>query len=135
MELKARTLLEQDYSMLEEWWKAWGWPPVSKDILPDNGTGGVMIEYENKPIVAGFIYWSNSGMCWFDWVVSDPNGNKRARPLAVKFLIQTVEQMVKDAGKKCIMSISRSNSLLKIHKKLGWVVDEKPSSEMIKRIN
>ena len=135
MKLKARTLLEQDYSMLEEWWKAWGWPPVNKDVLPDNGTGGVMIEYEDKPIVAGFIYWSNSGMCWFDWVISDPNGNKKARPLAVKFLIQTVEQMVKDAGKKCIMSISRSNSLLKIHKKLNWVVDEKPSYEMIKRIN
>ena len=135
MELKARTLLEQDYSMLEEWWKAWGWPPVSKDVLPDNGTGGVMIEYKDKPIVAGFIYWSNSGMCWFDWVISDPDCNKRARPLAVKFLIQTVEQMVKDAGKKCIMSISRSNSLLKIHKKLNWVVDEKPSYEMIKRIN
>ena len=135
MELKARTLLEQDYSMLEEWWKAWGWPPVSKDVLPDNGTGGVMIEYKDKPIVAGFIYWRNSGMCWFDWVISDPDGNKRARPLAVKFLIQTVEQMVKDAGKKCIMSISRSNSLLKIHKKLNWVVDEKPSYEMIKRIN
>ena len=135
MELKARTLLEQDYSMLEEWWKAWGWPPGSKDVLPDNGTGGVMIEYKDKPIVAGFIYWSNSGMCWFDWVISDPDGNKRARPLAVKFLIQTVEQMVKDAGKKCIMSISRSNSLLKIHKKLNWVVDEKPSYEMIKRIN
>ena len=112
MELKARTLLEQDYSMLEEWWKAWGWPPVSKDVLPDNGTGGVMIEYKDKPIVAGFIYWSNSGMCWFDWVVSDPDGNKRARPLAVKFLIQTVEQMVKNAGKKCIMSISRSYILL-----------------------
>ena len=135
MELKARTLLEQDYSMLEQWWKAWGWPPVSRDILPDNGTGGVMIEHENKPIVAGFIYWSNSGMCWFDWVISDPEGSKRARPLAVKLLIQTVEQMVKDAGKKCIMSISRSNSLLKIHKKLGWVVDDKPSHEMIKRIN
>jgi len=134
MELKARTLLEQDYSMLEQWWKAWGWPAVSKDILPDNGTGGVMVEYKDKPIVAGFIYWSNSGLCWFDWVVSDPEGNKRARPLAVKLLIETVEQMVKDAGKKCIMSISRSNSLLKIHKKLDWVVDETPSHEMIKRI-
>jgi hypothetical protein len=135
MELKARILLEQDYSMLEEWWKAWGWPPVSKDVLPDDGTGGVMIEYKNKPIVAGFIYWSNSGMCWFDWVISDPEGSKRARPLAIKFLIQTVEQMVKNAGKKCIMSISRSNSLLKIHKKLGWMVDETPSHEMIKIIS
>jgi hypothetical protein len=120
--------------MLEKWWLGWGWPVVSKEILPDNGTGGVMIEHEGKPIVAGFIYWSNSGMCWFDWVISDPKGNKRARPFAVKFLIETVEKMVKDAGKKCIMSISRSNSLLKIHKKLGWTIDKTPSHEMIKRI-
>jgi hypothetical protein len=134
MKLKARTLLEQDYNMLEKWWLGWGWPVVSKDILPDNGTGGVMIEHEGKPIVAGFIYWSNSGMCWFDWVISDPKGNKRARPFAVKFLIETVEKMVKDAGKKCIMSISRSNSLLKIHEKLGWTIDKTPSHEMIKRI-
>lgn len=134
MKLKARTLLEQDYNMLEKWWLGWGWPVVSKDILPDNGTGGVMIQHEGKPIVAGFIYWSNSGMCWFDWVISDPKGNKRARPFAVKFLIETVEKMVKDAGKKCIMSISRSNSLLKIHKKLGWTIDKTPSHEMIKRI-
>tara|TARA_R110001606_G_scaffold204375_1_gene352345 strand:+ start:38 stop:445 length:408 start_codon:yes stop_codon:yes gene_type:complete len=134
MKLKARTLLEQDYSMLEKWWLGWGWPVVSKEILPDNGTGGVMIEHEGKPIVAGFIYWSNSGMCWFDWVISDPKGNKRARPFAVKFLIETVEKMVKDAGKKCIMSISRSNSLLKIHKKLGWTIDKTSSHEMIKRI-
>tara|TARA_R110002072_G_scaffold253137_1_gene412029 strand:+ start:999 stop:1406 length:408 start_codon:yes stop_codon:yes gene_type:complete len=134
MKLKARTLLEQDYTMLEKWWLGWGWPVVNKEILPDNGTGGVMIEHEGKPIVAGFIYWSNSGMCWFDWVISDPKGNKRARPFAVKFLIETVEKMVKDAGKKCIMSISRSNSLLKIHKKLGWTIDKTPSHEMIKRI-
>ena len=135
MKLKTRTLLEEDYSMLEKWWAAWGWPAVSKDILPDNGTGGVMVEHDGKPIVAGFIYWSNSGLCWLDWIVSDPNGSKRTRPLAVKLLIETVEIMVKDAGKKCIMSISRSNSLLKIHKKLGWNVDENPSHEMIKIIN
>ncbi len=135
MDLKIRLLNEEDYSLLEKWWKAWGWPAVSKDILPDNGTGGIMVEHEGKPMAAGFIYWSNSGLCWFDWVVSDPKGNKRVRPFAVKFLIEAAEQMVKDVGKKCIMSISRSNSLLKIHKKLGWHVDEKPSYEMIKRIN
>ena len=117
MKLTVRTLTEDDYSLLESWWKGWGWPVVGKNILPDEGTGGIMVENENKPLAAGFIYWSNSGLCWFDWVISDPEGNKRIRPLAVKYLIQTAEQMVKDAGKSCIMSISRSTSLLKIHKK------------------
>ncbi len=135
MKLTVRTLTEDDYALLSSWWKGWGWPVVGKNILPDEGKGGIMVENENKPLAAGFIYWSNSGLCWFDWVISDPEGNKRIRPLAVKHLIQTAEQMVKDAGKSCIMSISRSSSLLKIHKKLGWHVDEKPSYEMIKKVN
>lgn len=134
MKLNSRMLTTDDWELLVSWWKDWGWPVLSKDILPDEGTGGIMIEHEGKPIAAGFIYWSNSGMCWLDWVISDYNGNKRARPLAVKMLIETVESMVKKAGKKCLMSISRSNSLLKIHKKLGWTVDATPSYEMIKRI-
>jgi hypothetical protein len=33
-----------------------------------------------------------------------------------------------------MMSISRSNSLLKIHKQMGWNVDKTPSHEMIKVI-
>jgi hypothetical protein len=128
MKLNSRGLTENDWKLLESWWKDWGWPVLNKDILPDNGTG------EGKPIAAGFLYWSNSGLCWLDWVISDHKGNKRARPLAVKLLIETAEELVKAAGKKCLMSISRSNSLLKIHKKLGWTIDETPSHEMIKRI-
>lgn len=135
MKFKVRTLTDNDWELLVSWWKGWGWPVVPKDILPDQGTGGIMVEHEDKPLAAGFIYWSNSGLCWFDWVIADHQGNRRARPFAVKFLIETAEKMVKDAGKSCIMSISRSNSLLKIHKKLGWNVDEKPSYEMIKKIN
>ena len=115
MKLNSRSLTESDWSLLESWWKDWGWPVLSKDILPDNGTGGIMIEHDKKPI-------------------SDHKGNKRARPLAVKLLIETAEAMVKAAGKKCLMSISRSNSLLKIHEKLGWTIDKTPSHEMIKRI-
>jgi hypothetical protein len=134
MKLNIRKLQESDWSLLEGWWKDWGWPVLSKDILPDNGTGGIMIEHDEKPIAAGFIYWSNSGMCWLDWIISDNKGSKRARPLAVKLLIETAEDMVRAAGKKCLMSISRSNSLLKIHKKLGWTIDKTPSHEMIKRI-
>jgi hypothetical protein len=49
-------------------------------------------------------------------------------------LILTAEQMVKDAGSKYMMSISRSNSLLKIHEKIGWSIDKTPSHEMIKVI-
>jgi len=74
--MNTRTLTESDYEILTDWWKAWGWPIVVKDMLPDNGTGGIMIEHEGENVVAGFLYWSNSKMVWLDWIISNPKINR-----------------------------------------------------------
>ena len=132
--MNTRTLTESDYEILSDWWKAWGWPVMAKDMLPDNGTGGIMVENKGENIVAGFLYWSNSKLVWLDWIISNPDADKKIRKQAIEMLILTAEQMVKDAGSKYIMSISRSNSLLKIHEKLGWNIDKTPSHEITKVI-
>ena len=132
--MNTRTLTESDYEILTDWWKAWGWPVIVRDMLPDNGTGGIMIEHEGENVVAGFLYWSNSKMVWLDWIISNPKTNRDIRQEAIKKLILTAESMTKEAGSKFMMSISRSNSLLKIHKELGWTIDPDPSHEMIKAI-
>ena len=132
--MNTRTLTESDYEILTDWWKAWGWPVLAKDMLPDSGTGGIMIENEGENVVAGFLYWSNSKMVWLDWIISNPKTNRDIRQEAIKKLILTAESMTREAGSKFMMSISRSNSLLKIHKELGWTIDPDPSHEMIKAI-
>lgn len=132
--MNTRTLTGSDYEILSDWWKAWGWPVMAKDMLPDNGTGGIMVENKGENIVAGFLYWSNSKLVWLDWIISNPNADKKIRKQAIEMLILTAEQMVKEAGSKYMMSISRSNSLLKIHEKIGWSIDKTPSHEMIKVI-
>ena len=132
--MNTRTLTESDYEILTDWWKALGWPALAKDMLPDNGTGGIMVENKGENIVAGFLYWSNSKLVWLDWIISNPKVSRDIRQEAIKKLILTAEHMTKQAGSKYMMSISRSNSLLKIHKKLGWTIDKTPSHEMIKRI-
>ena len=60
--LVCRVLNENDWETLVSWWGAWpGWPePPMRDFLPDNGTGGLMIEKNGIPIVAGFLYQTNS---------------------------------------------------------------------------
>jgi len=132
--MNTRTLTESDYLILSDWWKAWGWPALAKDMLPDNGTGGIMVENKGENIVAGFLYWSNSKLVWLDWIISNPKTNRDIRQEAIKKLILTAESMTKEAGSKFMMSISRSNSLLKIHKELGWTIDKTPSHEMVKII-
>ena len=44
-ELFARRLVLKDYNTIVDWWKSWpDWEPLEIDLLPENGTGGIMIE-------------------------------------------------------------------------------------------
>ena len=52
MKFNIRKLTENDWDTLVSWWGDWpGWVNPPKDFLPDNGTGGLMVEKNNIPIV------------------------------------------------------------------------------------
>ncbi len=132
--MKIRKLTESDYETLEKWWKAWKWPPIEKDFLPENGTGGFVIEKEGVMIVAGFVYITNSKAVLLEWIVSNPDYKENDRDMAITVLITSVEKIVKDWGYNYIFTIGRNKSLISKHKKLGWQVDEKPSHEIVKKL-
>jgi len=135
MELKARQLKDSDWETLTAWWDSWpDWVSPSKDFLPDNGTGGLMIQKNNKPIVAGFLYFTNSKSVLLEWIISDPNYKETDRQEAIELLIKTAEKVCKDAGKKYMFSIGRNKNLIKLHEKIGWNVDKKASYEIVKKI-
>lgn len=135
MELKARQLKDSDWETLTAWWDSWpDWVSPSKDFLPDNGTGGLMIQKNNKPIVAGFLYFTNSKSVLLEWIISDPKYKDNDRREAVELLIKTAEKVCKDADKKYMFSIGRNKNLMEIHEKIGWNVDKTASYEIVKKI-
>ena len=134
MKLSVRTLTEKDYDLLVKWWSDWGWDPVPQDMLPENGKSGIMIEDNKKPIIAGFLFWSNSSMVWLDWIVSDKKYSKLTRAKALYVLINTTEEMVKKAGKKYMITVSDNKSLIATFNKKGWSVDKEPLHKIIKKI-
>ena len=104
--MNIRKLVESDYEILQKWWEAWpNWSTPAKEFLPDNGTGGFMVEKNDKPIVAGFVYITNSKAVLFEWVVSDPEYREDDRDMAIVCLISTVEKIVKDWGYKYMFTI------------------------------
>jgi len=122
--MKIRKLTKSDYKTLEEWWKAWDWPPIKKDFLPEDGESGLMVEAEDGTlIVAGFLYMTNSNAVLLEWIISNPKYKEDDR------------EVVKNAGKKYMFTIGRNKSLIKKHKELGWHVDDKPSYEIVKTLN
>ena len=134
MKLNVRTLTEKDYDLLVKWWNDWGWDPVPQDMLPENGKSGIMIEDDKKPIIAGFLFWSNSQMVWLDWIISDKKCSKLTRAKALYNLINMAEEMVKKAGKKYMITVSDNKSLITTFNKKGWCVDKDPLHKIIKKI-
>ena len=133
--MNSRLLKDEDWETLCKWWKAWPeWANPPKSFLPDNGKGGLMVEKDGKPIVAGFIYLTNSDACLLEWIVSYPEYREQDREEALELLITSAEQACKDLGKAHMFSIGRNKHLIETHKKLGWTVDKKPSYEIIKNI-
>ena len=133
-EFECRTIRESDWDTLVSWWKWWRWTVPAKDFLPENGTGGIIIEKDGIPIVAGFIYTTNSATTLLEWIVSNPDYKNKDRKLAIEMLITEAENLTKQSGYNYIFSVGRSKHLIATHKKLGWFVDDKPSHEITKKL-
>ena len=135
MELNIRMLKDSDWNTLVKWWDAWPeWQAPAKDFLPNNGKGGFIVEKQNEPIVAGFLYITNSKAALLEWIVSNPEYRQNDRQQAIELLINGAENVCKKQGIKYIFSIGRTKQLINTHKKLGYHVDDKPSHEIVKTI-
>tara|TARA_R110002167_G_scaffold78609_1_gene217305 strand:- start:546 stop:953 length:408 start_codon:yes stop_codon:yes gene_type:complete len=135
MKLNIRMLKDSDWDTLVKWWDAWPeWPTPPKDFLPDNGKGGFIVEKEGQPIVAGFLYTTNSKAALLEFIISDPEYREKDRGDAIELLINGAESVSRKQGIKYIFSIGRNRQLIETHKKLGYVIDEKPSHEITKII-
>ena len=133
--MNTRQLREDDWETLQKWWSTWpDWQSPPKEFLPDNGTGGIMVEKDNKPIIAGFMYLTNSKGVLLEYIVSDPEYREDDRDSAIELLLNTAEQFVKNIGCKFMFSVTQHDKLIKAHEKLGWKKDPKPSHELIKVI-
>ena len=134
-ELVCRNLRESDWDTLCEWWSAWPeWNAPGKDFLPKNGTGGLMIRKNGIPIIAGFIYETNSASILLEWIISNPDYRDEDRQQAVEMLIIEAERKTKELGYNYMFTIGRNKNLIETHRKLGWHVDDKPSHEIIKKL-
>ncbi len=133
MELTTRQIVAEDYDkILVDWWIAWGWKPPVRDFLPNNGTGGIIVYDGETPVCAGFVYVTNSKVCWVDWVISNKDyKKKKARKEALKLLISNLTQACGKEYNYCYALI-KNESLIKIYEEEGYIRGDQYTSEMIK---
>ena len=134
MSLTIRALNESDYdNILVGWWKDWKWEAPSKDFLPDNGKGGIMVMDGDTPICAGFMYITNSKASWIDWIISNKQYRvKPNRKEAIKLLVASLTVITEDLGNKYGYALIKNKSLIEVYESLGYVKGDSYTSEMIK---
>ena len=133
-ELMFRPLKKEDYDTICKWWKWWRWPIIPREMLPDDGESGFIVEKDNTLIVSAFLFITNSKGAKLEWIVSNPKYKEDDRKEAIELLINNIERVCKNMGLKYIFSIGRNKHLMETHEKLGWFVDKKPSYEIIKNL-
>lgn len=106
MKLNIRKLKSEDWDTLRGWWKDWGFELIpSKDFLPENGTGGLIVENEDGVgICSIFIYTSNSKLCHMSWPLSNKNfKNKKIKNKAFELIFLGVKNVCKQHDKKYVI--------------------------------
>ena len=130
----SRKLKEEDYDLLVSWWKQWRWTAPPRDFLPQNGTGGVMIEKDGKQVVAGFIYLTNSAVAWSEFIISNFDYKESDRHEAIKFLISELSRISQDCGAKYVYTVVKNQSLQKLYQEIGYTNGSQKVTEMFLKL-
>lgn len=131
MEFSVRFLKEDDYEVLCQWWKAWRWTAPPRDFLPENGTGGIMVQKDGVNIVAGFVYFTNSAIAWSEFIISNFDYKDKDRKEAIKILIYELNELSKSKGSKYIYTVVKNQNLKKMYQEMGYSNGSVKVDEMV----
>jgi hypothetical protein len=129
---KIRYLKLEDYDLLCKWWKAWNWDIPPRDFLPENGTGGFMLEKDGIPVIAGFIYFTNSAVAWSEFIISDKEYRNKDRKEAKHILIHELCELARKKGSKYIYTVVKNQFLKKDYQDVGFIEGTVKVDEMVK---
>ena len=132
MKFNTTPLQHEDYdNILKGWWKDWGWEAPSRDFLPQDGQGGIMVWNGDTPVCAGFLYNTNSKVAWVDWIISNKE-YRESRKEALSILIQTLTSVAKNLDNKFAYALIKHNGLIGVYEQQGYTTGDSYNKEMIK---
>ena len=109
-----------------------GWVAPSRKMLPENGTGGVMVSKDGIDICAGFVYFTNSTMAWVEYIVSNKEYRISDRGDAIELLITTLSVIARDKGYEFVYASVKNKPLIQKYERCGFKLGDQDCQELIK---
>lgn len=110
--------LSKDYGIIQEWWKQHGSFAPKPEHLSSTG---LLIEADD-PLCAGWLYNTDSKICVFEFVVSNPNVNKDLRDAALTLLIEEIKKLACQRGYELIYSSVKGIKYISRLQAAGFVI-------------
>lgn len=125
--MSIRLFNSSDYEMLSSWWKQHEWPSIPLSFLPKIG---IIVD----DCVAGFIYSTDSKICWLEFIISDPKCEQKKRQDALNLLIQEASNTAKDLGYEVIFTLASHKGLIEKYKNNGFKVTDNNMTNLMRFI-
>lgn len=122
-----RTFEASDYSDVASWWKAHNWPVLPIEALPKLG-------FIVPGVCAGWLYETDSTLCWLEWVVSNPLTSKEERSVALDEVISSLLSRAKELGFKQVFTTVVHPKLVDRYKNHGFVVTDQAMTNLIRSL-
>lgn len=119
--MEVRSFKIEDYDMLCEWWKAWGWTPPPADFLPSSG---FVVESNGSCVCAGFAYLTNSKVGWSEFIISSKDYKEDDRSECLDLLIDTINIFLKQMNYKYVFTSVKHKGLIDRYKKHGFALND-----------
>ncbi len=132
--LSIRNLNENDYETFVDWWRFWRFPAPTREMLPANGLNGFVVKHDDVDVCGGFLYFTNSNMCWLEYIVSNYEvRDRQIRKESIELLINTLLDYAKTSGFSVVYTSLKNENLKNKFENCGFIEADRPI-EMVKRI-
>lgn len=111
----------RDYDTISQWWEEHNSFAPKPEHL---STTGIIVEAD-IPLCAGWLYKTDSKICVFEFVVSNPKADKEIRDASLELLIESIKKISKEQGYKLIYSsVKGLRYIMRLQQQGFVVVDE-----------
>lgn len=118
------------------WWAKWNpkeeISQVPREVLP--AIGRTVVGSEGQNIAMGFVYQSNSKICWLEWLVVNPDSNPGLRREALDILISELKNVARDLGFWMAFTSVNHGGLISRLEGHGFEIADKNMTNMIGKL-
>lgn len=105
------------YPLVYAWWKKHNNAVLSPTLLPKNG---VLVLEDEVPVLANWIYDTDSKLTMIGWTVSNPESGPRTRVRALEYSVRVLEEAARDSGYEHIISFASPGAMIKLMERNGF---------------